>query len=184
LKIKIFIDCQDDLFNGSMKCEGSDNNLAVKIGESFQQSIRNKDKIIFTLETHHQSKTNHNIEQYVFPEHCMNLSEGWLMIPHLQHTFDEIGEEEMANIIAIEKNTFGSIELIAIIRGLIKDSKYVEIELCGLPTDISVLHNAIILYNTIPTAKFSIDSACCAGTTIENHNITLKILNDLGFKIK
>jgi nicotinamidase-related amidase len=164
-------------------CENANKKLAEQQGKAFKKSVKNGDVVIFTLETHHKSDKD-NVEHSVFPEHCLNGSDGWQMMPHLQVVFQKLKEKDLDRVFIIEKKTFGSFELIPVIRAFMKDNKDLEIELCGMPTDTSVLHNAIILYNAIPTAKFSIDSSCCAGTTAEKHDTALKMLKDIGFEIK
>ena len=61
-----------------------------------------------------------------------------------------------------------------IIKDFVKEIE--EIELCGLCTDICVISNAMILKASFPETKIIIDSKCCAGVSVESHNMALEAM--------
>ena len=73
---------------------------------------------------------------------------------------------------AIEKPTFGSTELVEYIKATY-DPNGIEIELIGLCTDICVVSNALLMKANFIETKVSVDSACCAGVTVDSHNAAL-----------
>ena len=51
-----------------------------------------------------------------------------------------------------------------------------EIELCGVCTDICVISNALALRMFYPNAKITVDASCCAGVTPEKHAAALEVM--------
>ena len=51
-----------------------------------------------------------------------------------------------------------------------------DVEIIGLCTDICVVSNALIIKATFPDAAIRVDSACCAGVTVDSHNAALKTM--------
>ena len=74
----------------------------------------------------------------------------------------------------VDKNTFASKDLIAILSQVCSSSD--EIELCGVCTDICVVANAIGLRTAMPNTVIKVDSHCCAGTSIKAHNAALRTM--------
>ena len=58
-----------------------------------------------------------------------------------------------------------------------------EIEIIGLYTDICVISNALIIKSTLPNSNIIVDSNCCIGTTIEQHNNALDIMKSCNISI-
>ena len=59
----------------------------------------------------------------------------------------------------------------------IADGLYVEgCKIIGLCTDICVVSNALIIKATFPAANVKVDSNCCAGVTVETHEVALKTM--------
>ena len=80
----------------------------------------------------------------------------------------------------IDKPTFGSTELI----DYLKTKNYDSFELCGLCTDICVVSNALLIKANFYEAEVSVDSACCAGVTVESHNAALKTMQMCQIEVK
>ena len=70
----------------------------------------------------------------------------------------------------IEKPTFGSVEL----PQYVKDADVIEV--VGLCTDICVISNVLLLKAHFPEKIIQVDSACCAGVTVESHRNALKAM--------
>ena len=73
---------------------------------------------------------------------------------------------------AVEKNTFGSVELPDLIQKAANGEAF-SIEIIGLCTDICVISNALILKAHFPEVPIAVDAACCAGVTPELHKAAL-----------
>ena len=73
---------------------------------------------------------------------------------------------------AVEKNTFGSVNLPKLIKEAAGDEEF-TIELIGLCTDICVVSNALLLKANFPECSISVDASCCAGVTPSTHQAAL-----------
>ena len=63
------------------------------------------------------------------------------------------------------------------------DIENIEIEICGLCTDICVISNAILLKNAFPNNDIVINSKCCAGTTPEAHKAALAVMKNCQIEV-
>ena len=73
-----------------------------------------------------------------------------------------------------KKPVFGSVELVAFLEAR---CKYIsEIEVLGVCTDICVISNAIMIKNTMPDIKISVNANCCAGVTPKSHTEALNVM--------
>ena len=161
-KILIVVDMQNDFINGAL---GSAE--AVAIVDNVVDKINNfTGDIIATYDTHGENYME-TLEGKNLPiPHCIKGTEGWKLNEKVQKALNSKG------YMAIEKPTFGSVDLINYIK-----EKYnandIEIELVGLCTDICVVSNAILLKANFLETKVSVDANCCAGVTPESHNSAL-----------
>ena len=173
-KILIVIDMQEDFIDGTL---GSP--AAKAIVPKVCDKIKNWDNkhILYTLDTHEPEFYFNTEEGKRIPQHCLYINDGWYLYDDIQHAFAEYENKPPYGIaIAIEKDTFGSInELPAKIEKLIPNNPF-EIHICGLCTDICVISNALILRAAFPYAEIYVDAQCCAGSTPENHEAALKIM--------
>jgi nicotinamidase-related amidase len=153
---------QNDFINGVL---GSAE--AVAIVDNVVDKINNfTGDIIATYDTHGENYME-TLEGKNLPiPHCIKGTEGWKLNEKVQNSLNSKG------YMAIEKPTFGSVELIQYIK-----EKYnandIEIELVGLCTDICVVSNAILLKANFLETKVSVDANRCAGVTPESHNSAL-----------
>ena len=161
-KLLIVVDMQNDFINGAL---GSAE--AVAIVDNVVKKINNFDgDIIATYDTHRENYMETQEGKNLPVPHCIKGTDGWKLNEKVQKALDEKGYA------AIEKPTFGSVDLINYIK-----EKYnandIEIELIGLCTDICVVSNAILLKANFLETKVSVDANCCAGVTPESHNAAL-----------
>lgn len=160
MKYLIVVDMQVDFITGVL---GSKN--AEAIVPSVVEKVKNFDgKVIFTRDTHFDNYmgTQEGIKLPV--AHCIKGTTGWQICEELLPYAKTI----------IDKITFGSIELPQILKDYGEPME--KIELCGLCTDICVISNAMLLKTAFPEVPISIDSSCCAGVTVENHNTALNAM--------
>lgn len=174
-KFLCVIDMQEDFVRGSLGSPAAEA-IVPKVVEKIRNTPED-DYIIYTQDTHEKDYLEFGLEGQKLPvEHCIYDTDGWKLIPEVKAPFTEIGLEPMS----ILKNTFGSFTLAEYIDKAIDIEKVfeedVEIELCGLCTDICVISNALILRAYFPNTKIIIDSSCCAGTSPEAHEAALTVM--------
>ena len=107
--------------------------------------------------------------------HCVEGTNGW-----------EISDElkSLVKNEPINKPTFGSDELGKMLSDLNKKEEIEEIELIGLCTDICVISNAMVIKAFLPEVPISVDSACCAGVTVESHLRALEAMKVCQIEVK
>ena len=105
-------------------------------------------------------------------EHCIKDTKGWQICEELLPYADT----------AVDKVTFGSVQLPHMLRSLGEPIE--EIELCGLCTDICVISNAMILKAAFPEVTIRVDANCCAGVTMESHVTALNAMKAVQIEVK
>ncbi len=159
----IVVDIQKDFVDGSLGTSE-----AVGIIENVCRKIETFDgEIIATLDTHNKDYLNTYEGKKLPVVHCVKGTDGWLLNEKVKAALDQKG------FTAVEKNSFGSVDLPGIIRKKAGEGKDISIELIGLCTDICVVSNALILKANFPESQISVDSSCCAGVTPQLHNAAL-----------
>ena len=157
-RILIVVDMQNDFVSGSLgtaEAKSIVDNVKAKL-ESFDGDV------IFTRDTHNEDYLKSNEGRHLPVEHCIKGSYGWEIIDELKPYVNKV----------IDKPTFGSTELI----DYLKTKNYESFELCVLCTDICVVSNALLIKANFYEAEVIVDSACCAGVTVESHNAALKTM--------
>lgn len=167
MKYLIVVDMQNDFISGTL---GSKH--AEEIVPKVVNKVKNFDgKVIFTRDTHFTDYMNTQEGRNLPVEHCLKDTEGWQICDELKPYVSD----------AIDKVTFGSVDLPQKLKAY--GEKIEEIELCGLCTDICVISNAMILKASFPETKIVVDSACCAGVSVESHNIALEAMKAVQIEI-
>ena len=170
--ILILVDMQVDFVSGSLGSK-----MAMEIVPEVEKKIEHYNNehslIIATLDTHDKNYLNTLEGKYLPVEHCIKGTKG--------HNIEEnLASKLNKNTIYVEKKSFGSLELIDVIKEYLSANNIAEdemqLELVGLCTDICVVSNAILLKAAFSNSKIVVDSACCAGTTKEKHLATLEVL--------
>ena len=167
MKYLIVVDMQVDFISGAL---GSD--LAKAIVPNVVNKVKSFDgKIIFTRDTHFSDYMSTQEGKNLPVLHCIKDSNGWELCEELK---------PYANIV-VDKITFGSIELPKLLESY--NEPIEKIELCGLCTDICVISNAFLLKAAFPEVPLTVDSACCAGVTVESHNNALNAMKAIQIEI-
>ena len=165
-KILIVVDMQNDFVSGSLgTAEARDivTNVRAKL-DSFDGDV------IFTRDTHNEDYLGTNEGKHLPVEHCIKGSWGWEIIDELKPYVKKV----------IDKPTFGSTELVE----YLKTKNYDSFELCGLCTDICVVSNALLIKANFYETEVSVDSACCAGVTVNSHNSALETMKMCQIEVK
>ena len=154
-KVLVVVDMQNDFIDGALGTKEAEAIVpgVLKKIESFEGEI------IFTRDTHGENYLRTQEGRKLPVKHCIEGTDGWQFHRSLQDC--------AKNAPVFDKPGFGSMVLPQYLKN--KGGAPDEILLIGLCTDICVICNAMILKGAFPEAEITVDSSCCAGTTIQNH---------------
>ena len=156
----IVVDMQNDFIDGALGTAE-----AEAIVERVAEKIRGFDgEVIFTRDTHGPDYLETQEGRKLPVVHCVEGSEGWQI---------RAGLTELRPCRIVDKPSFGSAELGAILAGREREEGVGEVTLIGLCTDICVISNALLLKAFLPETPLRVDAACCAGVTPESHRNAL-----------
>ena len=167
MKALVVVDYQIDFVNGALGFAGAEL-LDALIVEKIEQFRKNGGKVIFTLDTHTEDYLNTAEGRKLPVPHCIKGSEGHKL-------FGEVAKCVKPEDTVIEKPSFGSLELIDVL----KNGNFDEVELCGLVTDICVVSNAMIAKAALPEARVIVDSKACASFDKDKHNAALEVMKSV-----
>lgn len=161
-KILVVVDVQKDFVDGALGTKE-----AVAIVSNVVKKINEFDGDIFvTYDTHFEKYMETSEGKKLPVPHCIKGTDGWQLN-------DQVAEAlKGRDYTAVEKLTFGSVDLPALIKEKVGDEEF-TVELVGLCTDICVVSNALILKANYPEMEVIVDAACCAGVTPDSHNAAL-----------
>ena len=169
----IVVDMQKDFVDGALGTPE-----AVGIVPAVAKKIAGFDGEIFaTLDTHFENYMDTAEGKKLPVPHCIKGTDGWKFDKTVACALEEKGYT------AVEKNTFGSVDLPAIITKA-ADGEDFEIELIGLCTDICVVSNALLLKAHFPEKHIAVDPACCAGVTPDLHSAALKTMQSCQIDVR
>lgn len=179
-KVLIVVDMQKDFIDGSLGTKEAQT-ILPNVLNKVREYVLNKDKIIFTKDTHNENYLKTNEGKHLPVKHCIIGTEGYLINPELINAIDET-----SSCYVLNKPTFGHIDWKHDFDNfdiMTEDETKLEIELCGLCTDICVISNALILKALYPEATIKVDSSCCAGVTPEKHNAALEVMKSCQIEV-
>ena len=170
-KILIVIDMQNDFIDGALGTKE-----AEAIVEAVKEKIRSyaSSDVIATMDTHFENYMETQEGKYLPVPHCIKGTDGWRIRQDI--------EELLAGAKIYEKPTFGSTAMAEDLKAL-SEKEEIELELCGLCTDICVVSNALLLKAVMPEVKISVDPSCCAGVTPEKHLAALETMGSCQIQI-
>lgn len=161
----IVVDMQKDFVDGALGTKE-----AVAVVPAVVKKIEGFDGEIFaTLDTHFENYMQTAEGKNLPVPHCIKDTDGWRFDKAVAAALDKKGYT------AVEKLTFGSVELPALIEKAAGEEDF-DLELIGLCTDICVVSNALILKASFPEVPIAVDAACCAGVTPEKHDAALETM--------
>jgi len=174
MKILIVVDMQNDFIDGSLGTAE-----AVGIVDAVVKRIQNSrgELILFTQDTHQGNYLDTAEGKKLPVVHCVENTEGWEIRKSILDAWlnndDTIKIAERPQNI-FTKPVFGSVDLVSFLKSRVHE--ITEIEILGLCTDICVVSNAIMIKNTMPDVKISVNSDCCAGVTPQSHTEALNVM--------
>ena len=154
MKVLVVVDMQNDFIDGALGTKE-----AVAIVPNVVEKIKNfdGDKIIFTRDTHEENYMDTQEGKNLPVPHCIRGTKGWELNSEI---------EALRKGDAIDKPSFGSMELASYLKGL---DDIESVEFIGLCTDICVISNVMITKAAMPEVPVIVDASCCAGVTPESH---------------
>ena len=200
MKAVIFIDVQKDFIDGTLRNEKAIEvtpkivDFAKECVDAYCNDITSYIKIYATRDTHEKTKFNYlfegdrreaeivsgylsTLEGDKLPvEHCIEGTDGWMIDNRLMEVLD-------GKCTFVNKPTFGSFDLAEIIAEDSENNDLNEIVLCGFVTDICLLSNTLLLRAKFPNTKITVMKDLCAGTTDENHEAALKVMQNCQVEI-
>lgn len=175
--ILVIIDAQVDFTTGALKNEEAINaipNIALKI-KNFKGNT-----ILVTKDTHFSNYLSTKEGRRLPVEHCIKGTEGWKLHPDVKKALDN-AISDGKTVKFIEKNTFGSLNLMEEIRYALRDLDWEnyatsKIEFVGFCTDICVVSNVLLAKTEFYDTNIVVDAECCAGVTPESHFAALNTM--------
>ena len=169
----IVVDMQKDFVDGALGTKE-----AAKIVPAVAAEIETFNGEVFaTFDTHFDNYMETAEGKNLPVPHCIKDTDGWLLDKRVA------SELEKKGYTAVEKNTFGSVDLPALIKEAAGDEDFC-IEMIGLCTDICVVSNALLLKATFPETPISVKADCCAGVTPEKHEAALETMRSCQIVVK
>ena len=178
MRVLVIIDCQVDFVNGAL---GSVNAQAVipHMKERIKNYADGDTLILFTKDTHDENY-NKTMEGYLLPvAHCVRGTPGWSLVKEISSLADGYSnfllysDEEVVRS-RVLKETFGSIKLCEILKKY--EYEIEDIVFMGFCTDICVISNVLMVRAYLPNTRITVDSSCCAGTTMDKHLAALEVM--------
>ncbi len=170
--ILVVVDMQNDFIDGEL---GSPD--AQWIVSFVEDKIVNfEGRVFFTRDTHDENYAD-TLEGKWYPEHCIRDTYGQEVHSELLFLDDAV------EIFAVDKNTFGSLELCELLKRVDADDPIRSITVVGLCTDICVIANALLLRTYFPNVEMIVDAQCCAGSTPEKHYEALHVMESCCIKV-
>lgn len=182
-KVLLVVDYQVDFVSGTLgfpEAKGLDEGIAQKINEY----LDNGDTIICTYDTHTPEYLDTQEGKKLPIPHCIRETEGWKL-------YGKVGEIVEANsppkIYKLLKKSFGSdalqSSLLSLLENSMRTTEEIEVEVCGVVTNICVISNAIIAKTALPEAKITVNSSLCASNDKELHNQALNVMKSLQIEV-
>lgn len=166
MKLLIVVDMQNDFIDGALGTKE-----AQAIVPEVCAKIKDFDGLVYyTQDTHFEDYLDTIEGNHLPVMHCLKGSEGWQINPQV------MTELLAKHAKAIEKYTFGSLDLLEELEELSQEEAIDSITLVGLCTDICVISNALLLKAKFLDIPIEVDSNACAGVSPESHENALRAM--------
>lgn len=157
MKILVVVDMQNDFIDGALGTPE-----AASIVPYVREVIESFDgKVLFTRDTHFADYMDTQEGKNLPVPHCIKDTDGWRIRKEL---------DALRKTPAIDKITFGSKDLVDILKG---EPSIESITFVGLCTDICVISNVMLTKAFFPEIPLIVDAKACAGVTPESHQNAL-----------
>lgn len=191
MKILFVVDMQNDFIDGVLGTKEAKEvvpNVVQKI-DTFVKEAEEDDEgryVIATTDIHYDGYLDTQEGRNLPVEHCMEQTEG-------SHINDDVKNvlvlsSERVKFLMYDKSSFASVGAAEEIVSLRRDGRDVseddEVIFVGVCTDICVISNVMLLKAVDPELRITVDAACCAGTTPENHENALRAMKQCQINIE
>lgn len=172
-KILIVVDMQQDFVTGALGTAEA-RAIVPAVAARVEAAKADGDTVIFTLDTHQNDYLDTNEGRHLPAVHCVKGTDGHRLVPPLWALSDGCRK--------VEKPTFGSLGLMDELADMARacgmpEGNGMQIELCGVCTDICVVTNALLIKTRLPEAELTVRAGLCAGVTPEKHQAALEVLS-------
>ena len=162
--------------DGSLGFNQSEN-IAKEIYALVAKSVKDKDFIVFTKDTHTDDYLSTREGKFLPVTHCIKGTEGHKLFGQLS-VFEDILDP---NIVVIEKDTFGSDKICDILEDAFSGAPDV-IEFCGVVTNICVISNVVLCMTKFKESKIIVHEDATAALGDMQHH-ALAVLKGLGVEL-
>ena len=171
--ILVAVDLQNDFIDGALGTPE-----AVEIVERACERIRSHEgPILVTLDTHGAEYLEVREGRFLPVPHCVKGTDGWKLHPKVEEAL--LGKAYLR----VEKPTFGSVELPALVKALANGEPF-TVTLLGLCTDICVVSNAMLIKAAFPEIDVCVDASASAGVTPAKHEAALETMRSCQIEIQ
>ena len=168
-KILVVVDMQNDFITGALgnvECQTT----VQKVVDLIKNN--KYDNIFLTRDTHHDNYMETQEGKNLPVPHCIENTAGWEIVDAVSEVVAVCRD---ADVKIINKPTFGSVELGAILRE-IYDKEDAIIDFCGVCTGICVISNVMIAKANCPEAEIRVFQDACACITPESHRTAIEAM--------
>ena len=160
-KMLVVVDMQNDFIDGPL---GSPEAQAI-VPKVCRKIDFWDGYVCYTFDTHYDDYSSTVEGKHIPVTHCVCGEPGWQLNP-------EIDRRVTDDSFRFYKDTFGA----QVLSEAVEDLEIKQIHLVGVCTDICVVSNALLLRSCNPGVEVFVDAACCAGTSPENHEAALAVM--------
>lgn len=191
MKTLVVIDMQNDFIDGVLGTKEA-KEVVPKVVQKIDTFVKEAEKddeercIIATVDIHYDGYLDTQEGRNLPVEHCMDQTEGSYINDDVKNAL--VLSSDRVKFLMYDKSSFASVEAAGEIVDLRRDGRDVseddEVILIGVCTDICVISNAMLLKAVDPELRITVDAACCAGTTPENHENALLAMRQCQINIE
>lgn len=181
-KVLLVVDYQNDFVSGALGFKDAEK-LEDGITEKIKEYASNCDYVICTMDTHGSNYLSTQEGRNLPIEHCIKGTKGWEMYGKTKKAAYE------AAAIIVEKETFGANQLFSDLTRVdnlerkISNKGILEVEVCGVVTNMCVISNAVIAKAALPEAKITILSDLCSSFDLEMHKQALNVMSSMQMEV-
>lgn len=159
----VVVDMQNDFVSGSL---GTPEARAI-VDAVARRAGDFDGTVVFTKDTHGENYLETQEGANLPVVHCVRDTPGWNLVDELEAVRSD------RDALVFDKPSFGSLDLAAWLVEQNDVEPISSIELVGLCTDICVVSNALLIKANLPEVPLRVESALCAGVTLQSHNAAL-----------
>ena len=177
--VLIIVDMQNDFVTGSLRTRDA-KKIIPNVKNKIDKYMDDKDGIIiFTRDTHSRRNYLDTQEGKKLPiEHCIYGTKGWEIVPELDVKY------KTGKVFVFDKSSFGFDSWKSELDYHLLNSRNInKIEMCGVCTDICVISNALILKAIFRDIEITVDTSCCAGSSVDAHFAALQVMENCQINI-